>query len=324
MLQALLYNKEQGLKKIEKRSSIKRLLQNNKNLVWLDITDPSEDDIDLMVDDFRFHQLAIEDAIFPQNQPKIDDYNDYLFVVLHEMSYPRGKDLKVKAKEVNIFIGKNYLLTIHSAPLPSISKLFQLCLNDKVKAMQRDSGFLLHAVIDNIVDGYFPVVEQMENYVENVEDRVLEGAEEKLLETIVDLKKSVLTMRNFIVPQRRIVGSLGRAGTPFIKPTMSAYFRDVYDHIERVNNMLDTYHNMLNSTMDAYLSMVSHRLNAIMKTLTIITTIMMPMTLITSFYGMNVNIPEFGWGIKGYFFVIGLLILAISGMIIFLKHRKWI
>lgn len=324
MLQTLSYNKTSGLKKIEQPKKIASLLKSTNNLLWVDITNPAEDDIDLMVDVFKFHQLAIEDAIFPQNQPKIDDYTDYLFVVVHEMSYPPKKDQEIKAKEVNIFLGKNYVLTIHSDPLPSVSRLFQMCLNNKLQSMQQGPGFLLHAIIDNVVDGYFPVMDQLENDVENVEDQVLANADEKLLETIVDLKKSILTMRNFIVPQRRIVGILGRANNPLIKRSLGAYFRDVYDHIERVSNLLDTYRDILNSTMDAYLSMVSHRMNAIMKTLTIITTIMMPMTLITSFYGMNVKMPEFTWGIKGYLFVLGLLVVAISGMIIFLKKRKWI
>jgi magnesium transporter len=323
MLNVWCYNKEKGLKKIDSLKSIGRLKKNQRNLLWLDITAPSEDDIDLMVETFKFHQLAIEDAIFPQNQPKIDDYEDYLYVVMHELNYPSHQADAVKSQELNIFVGRNYVLTIHNAPLPSISKLFQRT-QTKPSTMQQGSGFLLHAIIDNVVDNYFPVVDQLEARIEELEDQVLAGADETVLEKMVDLKKSVLTIRNFIVPQRKILGVLCRANTRFIKRATTAYFRDVYDHVVRVSEMLDTYRDVLNSTMDAYLSVVSHRMNEIMKTLTIITTIMMPLTVITSFYGMNVKMPEFAWGAKGYLFVLGMLLLAFLVMFIFLKRKKWI
>jgi len=323
MLQTLCYSKEKGLRKIEDNKSIAKLLKNQRNLLWLDIINPAEDDIDLMVDTFKFHQLAIEDAIFPQNQPKIDDYDDYLYIVVHELNYSSHNAQGVKTQELNIFLGKNFVLTIHSDPLPSVAKLFQRS-QTKPHCMQQGAGFLLHAIIDNVVDNYFPVVDQIENRIEELEDQVLAGADESVLEKIVDLKKSVLTTRNFIVPQRKILGVLCRANTLFIKRATSAYFRDVYDHVVRVSDMLDTYRDVLNSTMDAYLSVVSHRMNEIMKTLTIITTIMMPLTVITSFYGMNVKIPEFAWGLKGYLLVLGLMVIAFFGMIIFLKRKKWI
>ena len=323
MLNVLCYNKEIGLKKIATPKSVVRYLKNQRNLLWLDITNPSEDDIDLMVDTFKFHQLAIEDAIFPQNQPKIDDYEDYLFIVVHELNYPSRQAGDVKSQELNIFVGKNFVLTIHNDPLPSISKLFQRA-QTKPSYMQQGAGFLLHAIIDNVVDNYFPVVDQLENRIEELEDQVLAGADQTVLEKIVDLKKTVLTIRNFIVPQRKILGRLCRANTLFIKRATSAYFRDVYDHVVRVSEMLDTYRDVLNSTMDAYLSVVSQRMNEIIKTLTIITTIMMPLTVITSFYGMNVKMPEFAWGMKGYLFVLGLMLLAFLGMFIFLKRKKWI
>ncbi|MBN1595823.1 magnesium/cobalt transporter CorA [candidate division FCPU426 bacterium] len=323
MLQALCYCKENGVEKITDAKGVARVLKNARSLVWADITNPEEDDIDLLVDTFAFHQLAIEDALFPQYQPKMDDYDDYLHIIVHELNYPSRSAQEVKSQELNILVGKNYVVTIHSEPLPSVSKLFQRCQN-KPHSMHQGSGFLLHAIIDNVVDNYFPVVDQMENKIEQLEDQVLAKADQSVLESIVDLKKSVLTIRNFIVPQRKILGLLCRASTPFIKRAMSAYFRDVYDHVVRVSELLDTYRDVLNSTMDAYLSVVSHRMNEIMKTLTIITTIMMPLTVITSFYGMNVELPEFAWGLKGYLLVLGLMVCALGGMIIFLKRKKWI
>lgn len=323
MLQAFCFNKETGLKKIEAPKHLGRLLKNSRNLLWVDITNPSEDDIDMMVDTFKFHQLSIEDAIFPQNQPKIDDYEDYLFLVVHELNYPSRQALEVNTRELNIFIGKNYVLTSHKEPLASISKLIQRCRNNS-HALHQGSGFLLHSIIDTVVDGYFPVIEQLEQRVEELEDQVLAGGDKTVLERIVDLRKGVLTIRNFILPQRKILGILGRAGTSFIRRSTSAYFRDVYDHVVRISDLLDTYRDVISSTMDAYVSVVSLRTNEIMKTLTIIATIMMPLTAITSFYGMNVKMPEFGWGWKGYAFVIGLMLSAISGMLIYLKRKKWI
>jgi len=323
MLQVLAYNKEKKGVKLETAERIGRLLKDSRNLLWIDIVNPSEDDIDVMVEIFKFHQLAIEDAIFPQNQPKLDEYDDYLFIVVHGMDYSHVREQAFQTRELNIFFGKNYVLTIHNDPLAPVSKLFRRCPS-KSQAMQQGAGFLLHAIIDNIVDGYFPVVEKLENRIEELEDRVLEGADKSVLENIVKLKRTVMTLRNFMLPQQKILGLLGRSSTPFIRPATAAYFRDVYDHVVQVNSMLDTYRDVLNSTMEAYLSVVSNRMNEIMKTLTIITTIMMPLTVITSFYGMNIKLPEFAWGWKGYFFVLGLMGIAMTGMLMFLKRKKWI
>jgi magnesium transporter len=183
----------------------------------------------------------------------------------------------------------------------------------------------LHAILDQVVDGYFPIVEQLEERIEKLEDEVLEAADRRVLQHIVELKKTVLMFRNFILPQRKIIGQLGRPSTPiYIRRSTMAYFRDVYDHVVRISDTLDTYRDALNSTMDAYMSTVSQRMNEIMKTLTIITTMMMPLTVITSFYGMNIHLPEVKWGIKGYWFVLGLLALAMGSMWFFIKRRKWI
>ncbi len=323
MLTALNYNKEKGIARVADRGEVERLLKSPRNLLWLDITNPDENDIDLLMETFGFHQLAIEDAIFPQNHPKLDDYGDYLFIVVHAMSLPSQEEQRLNIQEINIFFGKNYLLTIHSEPLGPINRLWQRCQNNALN-MQQGAGFLLHAVIDNVVDGYFPVVEQLEDRIERVEDQVLSGGDNHVLESIVDLKKNVLTLRNFLAPQRRLLSQLARASNPFLRRATAAYFRDVYDHVERLNNLIDNYRDILNSTMEAYLSVVSHRMNEIMKTLTIIATVMMPLTLITSFYGMNIQMPEFGWGWKGYVFVLGLLLTAILVMVLFLKRRKWI
>lgn len=323
MLQLLVYNRGKKGVKLEAAKRIGRLLNDPHNLLWIDIINPSEDDIDVMVEVFKFHQLAIEDAIFPQNQPKLDEYDDYLFIVVHSMDYSHGREQAIQTRELNIFFGKNYVLTIHNDTLTPVAKLFKRC-QSKPQAMQQGAGFLLHAIMDNIVDGYFPVVEKLETRIEELEDRVLEGADKSVLENIVKLKRAVMTLRNFMLPQRKILGLLGRSSTPFIRPATAAYFRDVYDHVVQVNSMLDSYRDVLNSTMEAYLSVVSHRMNEIMKTLTIITTIMMPLTVITSFYGMNIKLPEFAWGWKGYFFVLGLMGLAMAGMLMFIKRKKWI
>jgi len=175
MLQALCISRAKKLIKIEKPSEIARLLRNRSNLLWVDITNPEEDDIDVMVDVFRFHQLAVEDSIFPQNQPKLESYNNLLHVVLHELSYPSPKSLEVATHELNIFIGKNFVVTSHLNTLVSISKLFQR-FQTKVHTIQPASDFLLHAIIDQVVDGYFPVVDQLEQRIELLEDKVLAGA----------------------------------------------------------------------------------------------------------------------------------------------------
>ncbi|MEW6515714.1 MAG: magnesium/cobalt transporter CorA [candidate division FCPU426 bacterium] len=323
MLQALCINRAKKLTRVETASEIARLLRSRSNLLWVDITNPEEDDIDILVEVFRFHQLAIEDAIFPQNQPKLESYHSYLHVVVHELSYPSRQSLEVGTHELNIFIGRNFVVTSHLNTLVSVSKLFQK-YQTKTHSLQPASDFLLHAIIDQVVDGYFPVIDQLEQRIEKLEDEVLAGANKQVLEKIVEIRKNILTIRNFIQPQRKILNLLGRSNTPFVSRSIATYFRDVYDHVVRISDMLDTYRDVLASTMDAYVSVVSLRMNEIIKTLTTITTILMPLTVITSFYGMNVKIPEFELGRFGYYISLGLLVLALTGMVIFLKRKKWL
>jgi magnesium transporter len=323
MLEALFYTKEHGLVRSREPEAVAAALKQPRCLTWVDITNPDEGDIDLLVETFAFHPLAIEDAIFPQNHPKLDDYDDYLFVVIHELDATPGEGKPVGTHELDLFVGKNYVVTLHAEPVLSVTGLLNRC-KDKPLAMQQGAGFLLHAILDRAVDASFPVVERLEDRIAEVEEDTLAHAEPKVLERIVRLKKDVLLLRNILAPQRKLVAQMTRATTPLLRPATQAYFRDVYDHIERINNLLDTFRDLLSSTMEVYLSAVSQRLNEIMKTLTIIATFMMPLTLITSFYGMNVKAPEFGWGIRGYWFVVGLLVLSVGVMIWFLKRRKWI
>lgn len=322
MLVSLLYSKEKGVFKPFDLADLDAQLKNRRSLIWLDMTDPSEDDIGLMVDTFQFHPLAIEDAIFPQNHPKLDDYGDHLFIVVHEMVFDPEQERFLDTRELNIFVGENFVITVHAGPVAAVTKILQACQHKPV-LLSAGAGFLVHCLIDHIVDGYFPVVEKLEGRIEQVEDQVLAGADKNVLAGIMGLKKGIITLRNFLAPQRKLVAVLARSHQAFLR-RVSQYFRDVSDHVERVSNMIDTYRDILNSAMEAYLSVVSHRLNEIMKTLTIIATFMMPLTVITSFYGMNVKAPEFEWGIKGYYYVIALLAAAVVVMILFLKRRKWI
>jgi magnesium transporter len=323
MLQALCISRTKKLIKIEKPAEIARLLRNRSNLLWVDITNPEEDDIDVMVDVFHFHQLAVEDSIFPQNQPKLESYHNLLHLVLHELSYPSQQSLEVATHELNIFIGQNFVVTSHLNTLVSISKLFQR-VQTKIHTIQPASDFLLHAIIDQVVDGYFPVVDQLEQRIELLEDEVLAGANKQVLGKIVEIRKNILKIRNFIQPQRKILNLLGRSNTPFVSRSIATYFRDVYDHVVRISDMLDTYREVLSSTMEAYVSVVSLRMNEVIKTLTTITTILMPLSVITGFYGMNVKLPEFELGRLGYFIALGLLVTALTGMVIFLKRKKWL
>jgi magnesium transporter len=323
MFQALYYQKKQKPQKVTDFQALAPLLKNKQDLLWVDITEPSEEDIDILTDIFGIHHLAVEDAIFPQNYPKIEEYDGYLFVAVHETAFSSQQENTIDIRELNLMLGPNFVLTIHNEPVNAVAKLFLRCQINS-QPVQQGPGFLLHAILDHVVDSYFPLMDQLEKRIEVLEDRVLANAEQSLLEKIADLRKAILTLRNFIQPQRRILSMLGRPGMRFIRPSTSAYFRDVYDHVVRIGDSLDTYRDVLNSTMDVYISVVSQRMNQIMKTLTIITTILMPMSVITSFYGMNIEMPEFKWGLRGYWWVMGLLLLAAAGILLFLKKRKWI
>lgn len=306
------------------RSAIKRALDDESTILWVDLEAPDDEEIDILVHDFKFHPLSIEDCIFPQNRPKIEEFPDYSFIVFHAILYDPTPEKGLSFKELNIFIGKNFLVTIHDESLRSITNIKSRC-KEKQEYMKKGPDFLLHLILDSIVDSYFPILDQMDEEIDKIEDKIFSQPTTQLLNRIFTLKRNLIAFRKTINPQREIINLLTRRDFPYIQSTTLVYFRDVYDHLVRMVDTIDTYREIISSALEAYLSVTSNQLNTIMKTLTIIATIMMPLTLIASFYGMNFKrfFPPLDWDYSVTVLVI-MMVLITGAMLYYFHRKKWL
>jgi len=305
-----------------KEMNIKDSLKDENCFLWIDMESPDDKDAAIMSEEFGFHELSIEDCIFPQNLPKIEDFDTYYFITIHGIISRASIEEDMEMLEINIFLGKNFIVTVHEQPSVAINTVKEKIRQNPL-VLSKGIDLLFHAILDRIVDGYFPLTEQIDDQIEQIEEDILADPTQKNMERFLHLKRIILSMRKIIIPQRTVISRLSRGDIPFIEYNHLVYFRDVYDHLLRIGDMLDMHRELLTNTLEVHLSGTSTRLNAIIKVLTIIATFMMPLTLITSYYGMNIPMPEFTAGAHGLIIVWGLMIGTTIGLFVFFKHKKW-
>jgi len=301
---------------------IKNVVQSEKDILWLDILNPEKNELDMIEAAFDLHPLTIEDCINTITRPKIDQFEKYIFIVMHGAALS-ARSQKVKTIELNVCLGKNYIITIHQEPMRGItSAIARMQKNPAVMAKGADT--LLHIVVDSLVDNYLPVLDVMDYRISNIETQIMKNPNQNILNNIFTLKKEVLNLRRFIAPQRDTVNFLSKEDYPFIQPKTRVYFRDVYDNMIFINDTIDTYRDVLNSALDVYISTVSNKTNEIMKVLTMIATVVMPLTLIAGIYGMNFKhmpILEWEYGFVSIFVI--MFILGLS-MVMYFKRKEWL
>lgn len=304
-----------------KKSDIKSALKKDDNLVWVEMEDPTKDELSFIKDTFGLHPLTVEDCVNTNARPKIDQFPGYLFLILHAAGY-NPSNLKVKTLELNICIGKNFLLTIHMDPIPSLRNAWDRA-EKNISIMCNGSDNLLYQVIDSLVDNYFPVIDMLDTRIDKIENEVFSEPSESTLKQIFSAKSDIIFLRRAIAPQRETINLLAKGDHSFINPSTGIYFRDIGDNLMFILDTIDTYRDTLSSALDAYLSNITNKTNEIMKTLTVIATIMMPLTLITGIYGMNFRyMPEIGWRF-GYLGAYILMAIVACGMLIYFKRNKW-
>lgn len=299
-------------------------LQNPDGLLWvlLEASNPAEIK-SILGDTFRFHPLTIEDCLTDEYQsPKIDDFGDYLFIIAHAIQ-PTWEVSEHSLLELNIYLGKNYLVTVSTASsMPPVTKTWNLLGKDQ-RLHQGGADFLCHAILDILVDDYTPLLDKMEDEIEKLEDLVLAKPRAETLERILALKHSIMVLRHIIWPQREVINRLSRDEFPMIDQKSRIYFRDIYDHIIRIQEMSENIRDIVSGALDIYLNSTSLRLNEVMKALTIVSTIFLPLSFVAGNFGMNFKfMPELSWQM-GYPMVIGFYILIVAGMLVFFKKRGW-
>lgn len=303
---------------------IKEALLPGEGLLWVDLEAATREEGEpLLADVFGFHHLTIDDCFNRHIDPaKIDDYDAYIFVIAQAIIYRAGAE-RLEATELDLFLGPNYVVSFHSDPLPFVDEVRRRCREDGIE-LTRGADFLAHALLDRLVDDYQPAVEQMDEDLARVEELVLVQPQASLLQDILILKRNVQRLRRTILPQRDVVNRIARGEFPrVVRPDSHMYFRDIYDHVVRVEQLVDSVRDLADGVLNTYLSAVNNRMNEVMKTLSIVASILLPLTFVASIYGMNFkNMPELEWQ-YGYFGILGAMAAIALGLVLFFRLRRW-
>jgi magnesium transporter len=273
---------------------------------------------------FGIHPLVLEDILATDQRPKAEDYGDYLYVVLKMLAID-AKTGEVRAEQLSLILGENYVLSFQEGLEGDVFEPVRVRIrNEKGRLRCTGADYLLHALLDVIVDNYFLVLERLAERIEEIENELIENPTTATVHAIYGLKREMLFLHKAVWPLREVVGSLQRRDSQLIQDATVIYLRDLYDHTIQVVDTLETLRDMLSGMLDIYLSSVSNRLNEVMKVLTIIATIFMPLTFVTGLYGMNFkHMPELEWH-YGYFMVLAVLASIIIGMLVFFRRKRWI
>ena len=292
------------------------------NVIWADVTDPTSEDFQELAEEFGFHHLSIEDCQNQHQRPKVEEYAGYYFIVLYEAELAGPHD-RLELRELNIFLGKNYLVTVHSRPIRAVETARRLW-HEWLDRADEGSGLLAYLLIDAIVDDYLPLLDIISERMDSLEDSIFGEFKSEAIEEIFGIKKKLLYLRRAIAPLRDVFNTLLRREQQIFSRGTYVYFQDVFDHLIRVADTIDTLRDMLSSTMDAYLSVSGNRMNMVMKRLTSISTILMSVTLIAGIYGMNFDLmPELKWRF-GYIFALLSMVGVGFALYRYLRKVKWI
>jgi magnesium transporter len=291
-------------------------LQSSDHVVWVDIEGPTHEDLTFLADEFHFHPLALEDCTHPHQRPKVDSYDGYFFMVLYATEY-HVEENRLRTAEIDVFWGPNYVVTVHKEPVADLKQA-----EDRWRASgpfaAQGASFLAYLIVDSVVDNYFPVIEAINEQIEDIEERIFLDFDQKSIQRIFALKKQLIHLRKSVVPLRDVFVMLIRREVGLVSAPTLPYLQDVYDHLIRVADAIDTYRDLISGTIDAYLSTVANRTNEVMRRLTILTTMLMTPTLVAGVYGMNFEfMPELHW-VNGYpLALLTMLVMVIAELLIF-------
>jgi magnesium transporter len=317
----------QGADRVEEGFTVEQLpdlLKNEADVIWVDMEEPTEADERVLLEVFNFHPLTIEDCRENRHYPKIEEFPGYLYFIVHGVRADTSPD-HFNTIELDGFLGRNYVITYHHDAFRSINNVKQLIRTSPV-ACKRGAPFLLYQILDQIVDFYSPVLDDFDERIDKLEDDIftLKTPNNEILAEIMDLKRGVLRLRRISSKQMEILYRMSRGEVALIDQQMLPFYRDIYDHLIRVTDLAENYRDLISGALEAYLSVISNRMNEIMKVLTIFSAIMLPLTFIAGVYGMNFeHMPELATR-YGYFIVWGFMIFVATGMLSLFWKRGWI
>ena len=328
MIRALYYLPGKPIRMDVPVQEFTRLLRDRKGLLWVDFIGEPVESAEPVLRGFGFHPLAIDDALQETHTPKIDDWGDYLYLVLNMINYRHTKGVfESEIDELDIFLGRNYVITHHDQLLAAIEDTWEACQRD-ARHVQEGPDHLLYRIIDSLVMGYMPLVEEIDRQIDQIEDQVFDRPHRSTLEQIFALKRILLSMRRILLPQREVLNKLARDDYRVIDPKDRVFFRDIYDHLVRLHDLNENLRDLVGGALDTYLSVINNRMNEVMKILAIITTLFMPITFVTGFFGMNFFEPVahlVGWTSQRMFVVTGAIFLGLPIiMYLWMRRRTWV
>ncbi len=328
MIRSLYYLPGKPIRKDIPPQEFTKLIRDRRALLWVDfVSEPPETCLPIL-EGFGFHPLAIDDALQETHSPKLDDWGSYLYIVLNYMNVAEDKNhWETEVDELDIFLGQNYIVTHHDYPINAIEETWAACDRDP-RNIQDGADHLLYKITDNLVAAYMPVVEKIDAAIDRIEDQVFDRPSPRTLEQLFALKRILLAMRRILLPQREVLNKLARDDYKVIDPKDRIFFRDIYDHLVRLHDLNESLRDLVSGALDTYLSVINNRMNEIMKTLTIITVLFMPLTFLTGYFGMNFFEPLGtlqGWTTNPVFYLTlaTTFIMPIS-MYIWMRRRTWI
>ena len=295
----------------------------NGDRIWIDIEGEEEAEVEELLETrFGFHELAAEDSFSANTLPKHDPFPGYGFFVF------RAIDINliehgVKTNKLSVFLSQGYLFTIHTDPMVSVDTIWQRLPQDP-RLIGAGCDFLLHSILDVLVDLHFPLLDEIEEMVDEVQEIIFKNPNPQLLDELLHIKKDLNTLRRYSAPQRELFNQISRSDSAFIQREHLIYFRDLYDHMFRISESIDVERDQVAATMEAYLSVLANRTNEIMKVLTVFSAIMLPLNLIAAIYGMNfAHMPELGWRF-GYAMALGIMAFVALLMLFYFASKGWI
>ena len=299
---------------------LRRALASTDTLLWVDIESPEDTEIELLLEVFELHPLTVEDCIMPNVRPKLEEFDRYLFIVLQGLQRADGR---LTPAELDVCLGQNFLITIRSDRIKSVD---DDCARVERKSpiFQRGADFLFYAITDSLIDSYFPILDAVEARVDELETVLLADSTPRILHELLGVYNELMLLRRTLAPHREVLSRLNRGDLAFITPGNAVYFRDIYDHLLRMSDLVDSCREVTTMSLEAYATIVSNRLNEIMKTMTAFATLSLPLVIITGIYGMNFSEhPELGprWI---YHIISGGLLAATPVIVFFFRKYRWL
>jgi magnesium transporter len=294
-------------------------------LTWIHVDAPRSAQALELAERFGWHDLDVEDVLSKRQRPKIDEYPEYLFGVLHFPRYDKQVQ-RLNAAELDFFLTADYLVTLPNVELLPVSRLFRRCEDDEALREQlfsKGSGRLLYEVLDDLFDYCFPILDKIGHKLDTIEDEMFEGRSEEIVRDISNVKQEIISYRKIIKPERSTLRVLERDVERFLPEELDLYFNDIVDATERVWDLLDNYKEVVDALEQTNESVISHRQNEVLRVLTVFSVILLPLTLVTGFFGMNLDFPGYN-GAAAFWVVVAFMVATIVGLIAFFRYKRWL